>query len=173
MNNYPNLNLKRYVDFYFESEKLLLPSRTKLAQQLQMSPGEIRTLTQLFVECNFLYKTGHGYEIFKTKRNFKKHTKVLENQTYINFSTKYYSISFHKDYFNSILPNFEINTINDLIYALFLFNIHYKVSIHPYIQIVDDIMWYRKECKEFATEVIIFKCDFTQRKNTIKLTNLK
>lgn len=124
-------NLKKIVNYYYQNKCDRLPSISYLTKELDIPYGEVRNFLKYFELCNFIYHSGNSYKIFQTKRNFTKFTKVVDTGSHLIYSSPDYSISLNKLEINYLEPNFKIDTIEDLIYMLFLFTIKLNVLIHP------------------------------------------
>lgn len=169
---YSNPNLKKFIDFYYQTKSLILPSSTYLCEELKMSKSELRTIISYFLDCNYLYKNGNGYCIFETKRNFTKPTKIKKKEIYTVYSSFDYSISFNNFEMETLESNFNIENIEDLIYMLFLFTIEFKVLIHPKIYWKNNTLFFKKECLTYKNNTILYMCEFTQHSDEIDLINV-
>lgn len=171
MNTYTNLNLKKFIDLYYSIKGGVLPSLNFISNELGIPKSELRTLVSYFQDCNYLYRNGKSYCIFETKRNFSKHTDIKDKGTYFLYLNKNYSISFNKFEMWTLEPNFEIETIEDLIYMLFLFTMEYNVLIKPIIYKKNNVLWYKKECYSYKDNSVLYMCEFTQNNGQITLIN--
>lgn len=133
MKHINNLNLKKLINYYYKTNDDILPGRNYISKKLGMTSSEARTLLKHFEFCNFIYVDGSSYKIFQTKRNFSTFTKIVDKGNYIVYSSKDYKISLNKFEMEMLEPNLKIETVEDLIYMLFLFSIEFSVLIHPRI----------------------------------------
>lgn len=174
MREYKNQNLKKFVDWYYNSKSEDLPSRTYLCKELNMTLGEFKTLLQLFIECNYIYKTGYGYKVFQTKRFFEDPSEVTQDLNYVIYKNHTYEIMLNKFELSLLEPELDMQSIQiqDLVYLLFLFTLELKVSIHPCVEIENNKMYYKKECRSYIDDTVLYSCSFTQHTHKIKLTNI-
>ena len=131
-----NENLKKLVDYYFSTNNMKLPSKSKLSKELNMSESELRTLLSFFEQCNYIYNRNHHYYIYETKRNFSsKFVLEIQDDYYYFYHTQYF-IKFNKYMFINCFERIDtkkITTINELIYLLFLVTLSNNMYIKPTI----------------------------------------
>lgn len=172
MKDINNQNLEKLIDYYYQTEEDLL-NVTTISKELDINYGELRNLLKYLEICNFIYNTGRGYNVFKTKRQFKTFTKVEDKGTYLIYSTPDYRISLNKKEMDILEPNFKIKTIQNLIYMLFIFTIKLNIHVQPKIYIKNNEFWYKKESCSLKDDSIVFMCEFTQHSSEISLVNKK
>lgn len=138
MNNYKNKNLKKFVDYYYKCENYTLPSRKDIAIELSLTEAEVRTFISYFELCNYIYKDGKAYKLYNVKRDFETFYAIQISNNYVTYKSKDFVISFNILELELLQPNFIINTLEDLVYILFLFNMKKNIIVHSF--------FYTKNC---------------------------
>lgn len=164
-------HLKKFIQFYYTTNESDLPSRKELAELLQIGESQIRTLLKIFCDCRFIYSSGHGYVIYDTKRNFKQFTEVVKKDKFISYHGSDYVITFDQFELDTLLPNYNIDTLEDLIFVLFYFTINKKTFIQEMSYVRNNEIWFKKNCYSYNNKELLFWCEFTQHNKELNLTN--
>lgn len=166
--------LKKFVDFYYQTNSTIFPSIPLIAETLNVSVGRVRKITDMFIDCNFLYRDNKKIIVFLTKRNFNSDFKIHEDDKYYVFSGESFQIKLNKFELSLFQADFDVNasyTIQQLIYWLFCFTEHFHTKVGINISFHDNKLWYKKQCYCKKVDAVLYSCSFTQNNTEINLIN--